>query len=565
MRESQQQTSVSRQHHAAKQPQNIAKNAATSFHPLLQLQAEIGNRAVNHLIGQQQQRVTQQPIQAKPSFRGLSGELSANLPSTPTGGKELPEQVQQKMETAFGEDFSDVRIHEGSQAESIGAVAYTQGNHIHFQPGKYDPTTTAGQQLLGHELTHVVQQRTGQVGVSQGSSTSINLDPALEGEADSMGAKAAQGKLASVTGAAKDSQSSPNQGATNVVQCDLTEEQKVALKGLGLTPGNFARFEQMGRVLHGKREDQDLTTEELSDENLIRTFQTQLRTKFAGLLDLDSRATEGMKLGLREANLLDLSIMADVMRQTGDRNLVDFLQGGQFRISDKQEDAQRILYNQWASMPQAKERISSHYRGYTTTGYSSDVATQKHYGINSPFLHHTLFGAASPKGEQPNGPNEFTFIQTENTPFSADASRREKIGHSLDAAEYVFTGWNIGPHGTSTHTDYKPINLTPNPDTRPEPSIPLYRRPFGQNVMSALSYVQPLGRVGVYGTRAGRTGLGYLGTGASYVGSGLSTGASYLGSGLSTGAEVASNVWESLFGEEEDWEPHFDEDFPFFM
>lgn len=227
MRESQQQTSASSQHHSAKQPQNIAKNAATSFHPLLQLQAEIGNRGVNNLIKQQQQRVSQQPIQAKPSFRGLSGELSANLPSTSTGGKELPEKVQQKMETEFGEDFSDVRIHEGSQAESIGAVAYTQGNHIHFQPGKYDPTTTAGQQLLGHELTHVVQQRTGQVVAPGGNHTSINIDPALEGEADSMGAKAAQGKLASVTGAGKDSQSSPNQGATNVIQ--RTEDDALTL------------------------------------------------------------------------------------------------------------------------------------------------------------------------------------------------------------------------------------------------------------------------------------------------------------------------------------------------
>jgi Domain of unknown function (DUF4157) len=116
-------------------------------------------------------------------------------------GSPLPKPVQQKMSAAFGANFSDVRIHQGSQAKSINALAYTQGNHIHFASGKYDPTSEAGQKLLGHELTHVVQQRAGRVPVPQAKGTPINADPALEAEADDLGAKAAQGKSVTVAGA----------------------------------------------------------------------------------------------------------------------------------------------------------------------------------------------------------------------------------------------------------------------------------------------------------------------------------------------------------------------------
>jgi hypothetical protein len=61
---------------------------------------------------------------------------------------------------------------------------------------------------LGHELTHVVQQRAGRVTVpAQHKGLPINADPALEQEADEMGAKAARGELAAVPGGESGSQS----------------------------------------------------------------------------------------------------------------------------------------------------------------------------------------------------------------------------------------------------------------------------------------------------------------------------------------------------------------------
>jgi len=67
------------------------------------------------------------------------------------------------MESRFGEDFSDVRLHTDSaadkSAQELGANAYTKGKDIVFASGKYQPETVEGQERLLHELTHVIQQR----------------------------------------------------------------------------------------------------------------------------------------------------------------------------------------------------------------------------------------------------------------------------------------------------------------------------------------------------------------------------------------------------------------------
>ena len=113
-----------------------------------------------------------------------------------TGGQPIPDQVRAKMETAFGMDFSDVRVHVGQEASSIGAIAYTWGTNIHFAPGQYNPHTIQGQKLLGHELWHVVQQKSGRVNNPFGSGVAVVQDHALEAEADRMGVKAAMTVLA---------------------------------------------------------------------------------------------------------------------------------------------------------------------------------------------------------------------------------------------------------------------------------------------------------------------------------------------------------------------------------
>ena len=75
---------------------------------------------------------------------------------------------------------------------STGALAFTSGEQLHFAPGLYDPASREGVALLGHELTHVVQQREGRVANPYGHGVAIVQDPALEDEADRMGQRVAE-------------------------------------------------------------------------------------------------------------------------------------------------------------------------------------------------------------------------------------------------------------------------------------------------------------------------------------------------------------------------------------
>jgi hypothetical protein len=127
---------------------------------------------------------------------GTAFQLAPTLSSFGYGiGQRLPDPVREKMESVFDASFSDVRIHLGPQAGSIGALAFTHGSNIYFAPGQYNPHTAQGQQLLGHELAHVVQQRSGRVANPFGAGIAVIRDPALEAEADQMGMRAAHAAM----------------------------------------------------------------------------------------------------------------------------------------------------------------------------------------------------------------------------------------------------------------------------------------------------------------------------------------------------------------------------------
>jgi len=122
--------------------------------------------------------------------RSLDGSQE---PDGGAGSGGLPPQVRGKMEASLGADFSDVRVHaSSSRADELGARAFTEGNDLHFAPGEYQPDSPGGQELIGHELAHVVQQREGRVSATvQAKGAAINDDPALEAEADQRGVAAA--------------------------------------------------------------------------------------------------------------------------------------------------------------------------------------------------------------------------------------------------------------------------------------------------------------------------------------------------------------------------------------
>jgi Domain of unknown function (DUF4157) len=79
-----------------------------------------------------------------------------------SGGEPLDPNTREFMQSRFGHDFSHVRVHTDvratESARAVNALAYTVGRNIVFDTAQYTPGTAAGQRLLAHELTHIVQQ-----------------------------------------------------------------------------------------------------------------------------------------------------------------------------------------------------------------------------------------------------------------------------------------------------------------------------------------------------------------------------------------------------------------------
>jgi hypothetical protein len=92
----------------------------------------------------------------------FSGAPPSIHPVLRSPGEPLDLQTRQFMEPRFGRDFSSVRLHTDSHAadsaRSVNAMAYTAGDHLVFNQGRYAPETVSGRRLLIHELAHVAQQ-----------------------------------------------------------------------------------------------------------------------------------------------------------------------------------------------------------------------------------------------------------------------------------------------------------------------------------------------------------------------------------------------------------------------
>ncbi|WP_055074297.1 DUF4157 domain-containing protein [Pseudanabaena sp. 'Roaring Creek'] len=93
-------------------------------------------------------------------------DLEASIQTARGSGQALDPHLQTKMGQAMGADFSGVRVHTDSRSDrlnkSIQAKAFTTGRDVFFRQGAYNPTSKGGQELIAHELTHVVQQNAAQ-------------------------------------------------------------------------------------------------------------------------------------------------------------------------------------------------------------------------------------------------------------------------------------------------------------------------------------------------------------------------------------------------------------------
>ena len=134
-------------------------NRATNGRPsragqsLLRLQRQYGNRYVQRVLA----------LAGKSTGEAESApEVEQSIQQARGGGHGIDSRVRGQMEPAFGANFSNVRLHTDTQADTLNrklnARAFTTGQDIFFRQGAYNPGSSSGRELLAHELTHVVQQ-----------------------------------------------------------------------------------------------------------------------------------------------------------------------------------------------------------------------------------------------------------------------------------------------------------------------------------------------------------------------------------------------------------------------
>ena len=119
----------------------------------------------------------EEEIMAKPKIqrigRGggdIDSETESAIHKASSSGQPLPGSVREPAENAFKADLSDVKVHTGAESDSINTSlqsrAFTTGSNIFFKQGEYNPGSSSGQNLIAHELTHVIQQGAGKQNTS---------------------------------------------------------------------------------------------------------------------------------------------------------------------------------------------------------------------------------------------------------------------------------------------------------------------------------------------------------------------------------------------------------------
>jgi hypothetical protein len=177
----------------------------------------LSNRALQRLLAQR-------AAAADPNAPfTLDDDTEARINGERGNGMSLDTAIQAKMGAATGHDFSGVRVHTSPEShalnEQLSAKAFTTGQDIFFRAGEYNPGSSGGQELLAHELTHVVQQGTGRVGGGSGGGMTVNAPgDAFEQEADAM---------------SKHVTSSPASGeAAGLQRAEMPEEEELQTKAL---------------------------------------------------------------------------------------------------------------------------------------------------------------------------------------------------------------------------------------------------------------------------------------------------------------------------------------------
>jgi hypothetical protein len=195
---------------------------------LSSLQQLVGNRAVQRLLAPRGESGQIQRSGGGDAF-DLDDETASRINQERGGGQPLDSSFQRRASEATGQDLSGVRVHSSPEADDLNkelsAKAFTTGQDIFFRDGTYDPHSSAGQKLIAHELTHVVQQGSGAVGDSGGQMRVNPPGDAFEREADTVAAAVGrEGVSAEVQRQAEPEEEEEEESSAAVQMQEMEEE-----------------------------------------------------------------------------------------------------------------------------------------------------------------------------------------------------------------------------------------------------------------------------------------------------------------------------------------------------
>jgi hypothetical protein len=157
-----------------------ASETGTEVSGVVRLQQQVGNRAVQRLLRQ------------RPGEQGLDreDEMASRVNRARSSGQPLDSALHKQMSEGMGHEFSGLREPTSPEADDLNrelnAKAFTAGQDIFFREGAHEPHPSESQELIAHELTHVVQQGTRAVG---GGGSGMMVNPpgdTFEQEADAV-------------------------------------------------------------------------------------------------------------------------------------------------------------------------------------------------------------------------------------------------------------------------------------------------------------------------------------------------------------------------------------------
>lgn len=256
------------------------------------------------------QPAAERATQTKPASEPFEKQFGHRVEDTARGGETLG-SLRAPMESAFGSDFSGVRIHYDSRADNLNARAISRGEDIHFGRGE-DPDKPDGRLLVAHELAHVVQQRNARA-LTGGEQ--LVEDAALERRADIAADAAAHGVRAPDPGAApakaivqRQPKTKPPPAGGNILYVGMNNfaPEVAALRnlykgtGVTLTPVTLTQEEKTTQTVATGSTRFNLTTDVGIDD-------------FAKALSLDASKTKIVAELLKNAAAFDRDDMAHVI------------------------------------------------------------------------------------------------------------------------------------------------------------------------------------------------------------------------------------------------------------